>query len=195
MDYRISVLRFPKKLVSGLVSGSDESLLQAYGQGDSAAFDKLYLRHKNGLFNFILRSLAYPAVAEEIAQDVWMAVIDNANRFESGEATFRTWLYRIASNKVVDFYRHKSNQPADELNTSEEQFASNQLSAEDQVLFQQLLDALAELPDEQRLTFVLQQEGFSHREIAEMTGVGGETVKSRLRYAKSTTRQRMELKA
>lgn len=178
-----------------MTSVSDEVLLQAYGNGDAAAFDSLYLRHKKGLYNFILRSLAQTAAAEEIAQDVWMAVIDNSNRFEPGKAKFRTWLYKIASNKVADFYRRKINQPSDQLDTSDEQFEASQLAVEDHVLLQQLLKALAELPDEQRLTFVLQQEGFSHREIAEITGVGGETVKSRLRYAKSTTRQRMELKA
>lgn len=179
---------------------SDESLLRSYGNGDGAAFDKLYLRHKNGLYNFIIRSLAQTSAAEEIAQDVWMVVIDKASRGESahfkpGKAAFRTWLYRIASNKVADFYRRKVNRPTDELDTHEEQFAANGLTVEDRVMFQQLLEALAELPDEQRLTFNLQQEGFSQREIAEMTGVGGETVKSRLRYAKSATRQRMELKA
>lgn len=174
---------------------SDESLLRSYGEGDTAAFEALYKRHKDGLYNFILRGLAQAAAAEEIAQDVWMAVIDNATQFKPGKAAFRTWLYRIASNKVADFYRRKVNHPADELDSHAEKLAAVQLSVEDQILFEQLLAALAQLPAEQRLTFVLQQEGFSHREIADITGVGSETVKSRLRYAKSATRQRMELKA
>ena len=173
---------------------SDESLLRAYGKGDAAAFDMLYKRHKKGLYNFIWQSLGQAAVVDEIMQEVWMVVIDQATSCTPDKAAFRTWLYRIASNKVVDFFRRKGNQPYDELNTHDEQFAASQLCAEDRILFEQLLGALAELPDEQRLTFVLQQEGFSHREIADMTGVGGETVKSRLRYAKSATRQRMELK-
>ncbi len=172
---------------------SDESLLQAYAAGDAAAFETLYHRHRNGLYNFVLRNLASTATAEEIAQDVWLVVIDSAERFEQREARFRTWLYKIASNKVADFYRRKSNRPADVLDTSDEQFEAQQLSAEDRVLLRQLLEALSRLPEEQRLTFLLQQEGFSQREIARMTGVGGETVKSRLRYAKSATRQRMEL--
>jgi len=87
------------------------------------------------------------------------------------------------------------NHASDELDTHNEQFASYTMNAEDRILLQQLLAALAELPDEQRMTFVLQQEGFSHREIADITGVGSETVKSRLRYAKSATRARMELNA
>ena len=169
--------------------------MSAYGAGDSTAFETLYERHKNGLYNFILRSLASPAVAEEVAQDVWMAVIDNTSRFEPGKAAFRTWLYRIASNKVADFFRRKVNQPGDMLDTHNEQFAATGLSAEDRILFNQLLSALSELPEDQRMTFVLQQEGFSHREIAEITGVGSETVKSRLRYARTATRARMELSA
>lgn len=178
-----------------LTANSDESLLRSYGAGDSAAFETLYKRHKDGLYNFILRGLAQAAPAEEIAQDVWMAVIDNATRFEPGKATFRTWLYRIASNKVADFFRRRVNQPGDMLDTQNEQFAATGLTAEDRILFEQLLVALAELPEDQRMTFVLQQEGFSHREIADITGVGSETVKSRLRYAKSATRARMELSA
>jgi len=187
----VSRFRLPKILASN----SDESLLRAYGAGDSTAFETLYKRHKNGLYNFILRGLAQAAPAEEIAQDVWMAVIDNATRFEPGKATFRTWLYRIASNKVADFFRRKVNQPAELLDTHNEQFTATGLNAEDRILFDQLLAALSELPEDQRMTFVLQQEGFSHREIADITGVGSETVKSRLRYAKSATRARMELSA
>ncbi len=172
---------------------SDAKLLSAYASGDVAAFNTLYTRHKDGLFNFVVRSLPQPAAAEEITQDVWIAVIDQAGQFTPGTATFRTWLYRIGRNKVADFYRRKVNQANDELDTTNEQFVATQLSAEDQVLLNQLLEALAQLPEEQRVAFVLQQEGFSYSEIAEITGVGNETVKSRLRYARSATQDRMEL--
>ncbi len=188
---RVTLFSFPRSSKAA----SDVKLLRAYAAGDSAAFDELYSRHKEGLFNFISRSLAQPAAAEEITQDVWMAVIDKAAEFEPGAAAFRTWLYRIASNKVADFYRRKVNQRTDELDTTNEQFSANQLDSEDRVLFHQLLAALAELPEEQRVTFVLQQEGFTYTEIAQITGVGNETVKSRLRYARSATQDRMELKA
>ena len=175
-------------------SDSDEALLRAFSKGDTEAFDTLYLRHKDSLDNFIFRSLAQFAPAEEIAQEVWMAVIAQSATYKPS-AAFRTWLYRIASNKVADFYRRKVNSPGDELDTTNEEFAAEQLDPAERVLLEQLLAALSELPEEQRITFVLQQEGFSHRKIAEITGVGTETVKSRLRYARSATRVRMELKA
>lgn len=171
---------------------TDEALLRSYARGDAKAFNRLYERHKDGLYNFIIRSLAHPAAAEEIAQEAWLAVVDQAGKFEARDAQFRTWLYRIASNKVADFYRRKINW-SEELD--HERVESAGLSVDDRVLFEQLLAALADLPEDQRVAFVLQQEGFSHREIADITGVGSETVKSRLRYAKASTRERMELKA
>jgi len=66
---------------------------------------------------------------------------------------------------------------------------------EKNLLVSQLLSALDSLPAEQREAFILQQEGFTAREIAEITGVTKEAVKSRLRYAKSTTRARLEMRA
>ena len=63
---------------------------------------------------------------------------------------------------------------------------------EQNLLVSQLLEALDRLPAEQREAFILQQEGFTAKEIADITGVSMEAVKSRLRYAKSTTRARLE---
>lgn len=171
---------------------SDVSLLRAYTKGEVAAFEVLYRRHKDGLYNFLYRSLSRHSVAEEIAQEVWLGVIDQAARYEEQGAMFRTWLYRIGRNKVIDYQRRKINQPHLMLDTQDDLLPANDLSVEDNFLLRQLMAALDQLPDEQRETFILQQEGFSNQEIAEITGVGGETVKSRLRYAKSSTRQRLE---
>ena len=171
---------------------SDASLLRAYSKGDATAFEVLYRRYKDGLYNFLYRSLSRHSVAEEIAQEVWLGVIDRAGHYEEQGVMFRTWLYRIGRNKVIDYQRRKVNQPHLALDPHDELLPANDLSVEDNFLLRQLMAALDELPNEQRETFILQQEGFSNKEIAEITGVGGETVKSRLRYAKSSTRQRLE---
>jgi len=185
-------------------------LLKPNSDEAAAAFNELYERNKDGLYNFVLRTLSNPAAAEEVAQEAWMAVVAGAESFKPVDAKFRTWLYRIASNKVADFFRKKANLAHAEFDTVNEQqldehqapghqlagqWQTGQLNSEDMVLLDQLLKALSELPEEQRVTFILQQEGFSHREIADITGVGSETVKSRLRYARDATRTRMEVKA
>lgn len=170
---------------------SDISLLQTYAAGEISAFEELYRRNKDGLYNFLYRSLSRHAVAEEIAQEVWLGVIDQAGNFQVKEASFRTWLYRIGRNKVIDYQRRGANQSHMQLDTQDDLLPANELSVEDNFLLRQLMSALDELPAEQRETFILQQEGFSNREISRITGVGTETVKSRLRYAKSATRQRL----
>lgn len=171
---------------------SDVALLRSYAAGEIAAFEALYRRHKDGLYNFLYRSLSSHSVAEEIAQEVWLGVIDQSAQYKDQRAMFRTWLYRIGRNKVIDYQRRKVNQSHVMLDTQDDLLPANELSVEDNFLLRQLMMLLDELPDEQRETFILQQEGFSNKEIAEITGVGSETVKSRLRYAKSTTRQRLE---
>jgi len=173
-------------------------LLRAYASGDSSAFEVLYKRHKDGLFNFIYRSVARQAIAEELAQDVWLSLIQASAGYTPGAATFRTWLYSIARNKVVDFFRravnlHHSSEIINEQ-PSDAQLLSRLVDndVEQSLLVNQLFEALDQLPQEQREAFILQQEGFTAKEIADITGASKEAVKSRLRYAKTTTRERLE---
>jgi RNA polymerase sigma-70 factor (ECF subfamily) len=169
---------------------SDVSLLRKYAGGDTAAFDMLFRRHKDALFNFLFRSLPNHAIVEEIAQETWLTVIQQAAAYKP-DAAFRTWLFTIARNKLIDHQRRRINTTP---NADDELLAairSQDLPAEDQALLRELLDALDKLPNDQREAFVLQQEGFSNKQIARITGVGDETVKSRLRYAKTATRSRM----
>lgn len=168
---------------------TDVGLLRAYANGDLLAFERLYQRHKGAIYNFLYRSLGNFAAAEDIAQDVWLVVVNKADSFDRREASFKTWLFTVARNKLIDHQRRKVNQP--HVDIDEHEAAARGLSAEDTVLMNQLLSALEQLPQEQREAFMLQQEGFSNREICKISGVGAETVKSRLRYAKSSLKHRV----
>ena len=159
----------------------------AYQRGNAAAFESLYRRHKNGLFSFLYRSCPRHAVVEELAQETWMAVINAADRYRP-EARFRTWLYQIAHNRSVDYWRRKDNlhSPLDDLPIEQ---PSNDPAEDREAVQQQLMSAIGKLPGEQRDTLLLQEQGFSQREIAEITGSVEETVKSRLRYARKALRE------
>jgi RNA polymerase sigma-70 factor, ECF subfamily len=167
---------------------SDEALMLAYQRGDSTAFDCLYHRHKDGLFAFLYRSCPRQAVVEELAQDAWVAVINAAARYQP-QASFRTWLYQIARNRLVDFWRARDNahQPLD--TAPEPNFDPGADSGPD--IQQRLMVAMGELAVEQRTALLLQEQGFSLGEIAEITGDGKETVKSRLRYARKQLLQQL----
>lgn len=174
----------------------DEDLMLAYGAGNAAAFDALYERHKGGVYRYLVRHCGNAGTADEMFQDVWMSVI-RVRATYAPSAKFTTWLYRIAHNRLVDHWRASGqvefvrvggddeDDPPDPLaaipgargDEPEVRVAAKQIGA-------RLRAALATLPAAQRDCFLLHQEGgLGLAEIAELTGAGVETVKSRLRYA------------
>jgi len=165
----------------------------AYAAGDIAAFDALYARHKGGVYRYLLRQCRQSGVADELFQDVWLNLI-RARSSYAPTAKFTTWLYRLAHNRLIDHYRasgHLTLVSADD-EAHEDAIAAlpgarsddPRVRAENRELGERLRAAVAALPPAQREAFLLQQEGgLSLAEIAAVTGVGTETVKSRLRYA------------
>ena len=151
-----------------------------------AAFEMLYRRHKDPLYRYFLRGAQNGATAAELFQECWSAVVRSRAAYEP-RAKFTTWLYRIAHSKLVDYVRLRP-QLLQPLEDSEEPSAPASerpdRMAESASTARRLLQALAHLPLEQREAFLMKEEGgLSLEEIAESTGVGRETVKSRLRYA------------
>ena len=163
---------------------SDESLMLAYQRGDTGAFELLYQRHKDALYTFLFRCYPRNAVVEELAQDTWMAVINAVARYKP-DARFRTWLYQIAHNRLVDHWRRPDNKHTN-LEAVQEPYTQGNDEAEE--LQSRVMTAIAQLPREQRDAILLQQQGFSQADIASITGAGGETIKSRLRYARDQLR-------
>jgi len=173
----------------------------AYAAGDIAAFDALYARHKGGVYRYLLRQCRQSGVADELFQDVWMNLI-RARASYAPTARFTTWLYRLAHNRLIDHYRasgHLTLVSADD-EAHEDAIAAlpgarsddPRVRAENRELGERLRAAVAALPPAQRETFLLQQEGgLSLAEIAAVTGVGTETVKSRLRYALAKLRDEL----
>ncbi|MDR2881740.1 MAG: sigma-70 family RNA polymerase sigma factor [Azoarcus sp.] len=173
---------------------SDEDLMLQYAAGDAAAFDRLYTRHRGSLFRFIQRQFKERAQAEEIFQEVWMNLITSRERYTVA-ARFRTYLYTLAHNRMVDHFRRHSGEPLWVDNDSEEgldvvanlpasRLDEPHVRAISRQQGQYLLRLLEGLPSVQREAFLLAEEGgLSLGEIAEATGVSFETAKSRLRYA------------
>lgn len=177
----------------------DEDLMLAYVSGDAAAFDVLYGRHRGGVYRYLLRQCHHGGTADELFQDVWMNLI-RARASYVPTAKFTTWLYRLAHNRLVDHYRAGARLKL--VSADDEVYADAvanlpgaggnqpQAIAENRELGARLRAALAGLPPVQREAFLLQHEGgLSLADIAELTGAGIETVKSRLRYALAKLRE------
>jgi RNA polymerase sigma factor (sigma-70 family) len=180
---------------------TDEALMLAYVAGDASAFDTLYARHRGGLYRYFLRHLRNAGAADESFQDVWMNVIRVRERYVP-TAKFSTWLYTLAHNRMVDYWRAGARATVVSIDDDGDVAARGEAEAisatrtdepETRAASREIgaciAAALASLPAEQREAFLLQYEGgHSLAEIAAITGVGDETVKSRLRYATSKLR-------
>ena len=178
---------------------SDEALMLRFQAGDASAFDTLYARHRGGLFRFILRQCRIRGTAEELFQDVWMNLIQAKARYRV-EAQFRTYLYTLAHNRVIDFFRSHSRAEAILFDSDDESDATQsipgsridepQVQAEAREQGTAILRVLEGLPAPQREAFLLHEEaGLSVEEIAAATGVSFEAAKSRLRYAVAKLRE------
>lgn len=176
---------------------SDEALMMAYCGGDSSAFDRLYHRHRGGLYRFLLRQCGAAALAEEMFQDVWMNLVRARQRYVP-QARFATYLYRVAHNRLIDHYRRSAHRRALVAIGDEdglEALAADpgdqpEIRFETQAQVERFKQLLIELPQAQREAFVMHEEGgLSVDEIAAATGVGAETAKSRLRYAVAKLRR------
>ena len=181
--------------------GSDEALMLAYAGGHAGSFDTLYARHKGGVYRYILRHVRDAAAADELFQDVWMNAIRVRATYQP-TAKFTTWIYTLAHHKVVDHWRSRGQAQFASIDHDEDGEARDivesipgsaldepETRAMGRELGTHLTRALEALPAEQRDAFLLQYEGgLSLAEIAATTGVGQETVKSRLRYATAKLR-------
>jgi RNA polymerase sigma-70 factor (ECF subfamily) len=175
---------------------SDEALMLAWVAGDAGAFERLYARHRLKLYRYLLRQLRDNALADECFQDVWQKVIA-ARAGWRPEAGFATWLYTIAHHRLGDHWRALKHRPAAPADADERVARLADADTPERVLSdferrRQLQLALDGLPEEQREVLLLRlEQELTLEEIGEVTGVGRETVKSRLRYAMDKLRARL----
>ncbi|MBV9696846.1 MAG: sigma-70 family RNA polymerase sigma factor [Gammaproteobacteria bacterium] len=173
---------------------ADALLLRRYAQGDVAAFAELYARHEQRVWRYLQRNVRNRALAEDLMQEVWFAVARAAPQYQPS-ARFTTWLFTIAHHRLLDALRRERRQvslealgiDADALPGSAPEPPAVALAQEQGAALER---ALATLPSEQREAFLLHLEAeLTVEEIATLTGVGFETTKSRLRYARARLRE------
>ncbi len=171
----------------------DLDLIARARQGDLDAFNILVERYQTSLYSLCLRMLGAPAPAEDAAQEAFISAYRSLDRFRGG--SFRAWLFRIAANACYDELRRRKARPATSLDRAGDDderpieppdtAPSMEEHAANTELHRALEDALAQLPDEQRLAIVLcDVQGFGYADIAETMRVSLGTVKSRISRAR-----------
>ena len=159
---------------------TDAQLLAAHVAGDKNAFGELVYRHRDRLWSVALRTTSDPEEAADALQDAFLSAFRRADQFR-GEAAVTTWLHRIVVNACLDRLRRRTSRPAVPLPDDLGQTLADpgdQMSRRDTQLV--IAAALANLPPDQRAAIVLVDvEGRSIQETAELLGCPTGTVKSR----------------
>ena len=171
--------------MSGYSTITDEQLLQSYVKGDYGAFEALYQRYKGSTFRFILRQVESRDTAEDMQQDLWCKVVTSARGFRK-ESKFNTWLFQMARHILIDKHRHLTVvKQVIELRAEETEGEFKDNSADALLVERQkkaLLTCLKKLPKAQLESVLLKEETLmTQADIANVTGVGLEAAKSRLR--------------
>lgn len=160
-------------------------------QGDAAAFERLYRANVSRVFAVCVRMSGDRVRAEELTQDVFVRAWEKLETFR-GNSSFSTWLHRLAVNVVLGGSRTANRRRAF-LSDDETELASVATKGPPAGLRLDLERAIATLPEGSRTVFVLYDvEGYSHAEIAEMTGRSEGTSKSLLSRARMLLRAQLQ---
>lgn len=154
---------------------NDDRLLLRVASGDQAALARIIDRHGRGLRLFAARLLGRSSDAEDVVQDVFVAVWKHAGRFDPAKGKASTWLYRIAANRCIDMRRRRSFRTFIGLDATVEERADDEPAADDRLGARQELalvrGVLAELPERQRMALLLRAvAGMDVPEIADVMG-------------------------
>jgi RNA polymerase sigma-70 factor (ECF subfamily) len=180
---------------------SDAKIIEEFLNGRRDNIDDLVRKHINHIYNFIRQYIRDEKRAEDLTQDVFLKVWKNLNKFNL-ELSFKTWLFRIARNTVMDFLRKKKNINFSELRNDDKaeeaeiDFPDDKPQPEESYEENELKEAvgkiLFELPEKYRSILVLyHQNQLNFREIAEISGDSVNTVKSRYRRALNIVRKNL----
>ncbi len=153
-------------------------------------------RERGRLRNFIRRRVADPGDAEDILQDVFYELVE-ASRMMLPLEQVTAWLYRVASNRIIDLFRKKKPESSIDEGSFEDLLPSPEAGPEADyarsVLLDELDAALDELPEEQRDAFIAHElQGRSFKELAAESGVSVNTLLSRKHYAVLHLRKRLQ---
>lgn len=186
----------------GGIRDPDAALVASARGGDYAAFERLAGKYERSIHTLARRIVRNVHDAEEVVQETFLSVVRNLKRFRE-DASFRTWLVRIATNHALKVLRRRRTHPAASLNAGGDDDAplphpefiaewrdDPQRIARQRETRRLLEDALAKVDDKYRLVFLLRDvEGLSTEETADALGISVANTKVRLMRARLMLRE------
>ena len=183
----------------------DAALMLRVKNGDLRAFEELVQKYKHPIVNVMYRMLHDLDEAEDLAQNVFVRVFQSAGRYEVS-AKFSTWIFTIARHLCLNEIRRRGRHPAQSLESSQSeeeeqgarQYPDGKTPSPPQAflhreLERKIQEALAELPEKQRLAIALcQEDELSYEEIARVLGCSLPATKSLIHLGRETLKGRLK---
>ena len=172
---------------------TDDELLSQLAADDKLAFQELTTRYLDKICRLAYRIIRNRQDAEDVAQDVFVTVWNHRGQWKAGEASFSTWVYRVATNRSIDHQRKRRTDTV-ELTANEELIESDDASADDLVSNREtqeiLLACLKELPEKQMLALLyFYYEEMEIAEICTRLEATEDSVRSLLKRGKASMRE------
>jgi RNA polymerase sigma-70 factor (ECF subfamily) len=180
----------------------DAQLMLRVRDGDDESFRVLLEKHRNLLVHFLYRMVQEQAIAEELAQEVFLRIYKSKLSYEP-TARFTTWMFRIATHLALNWLRDEKNDRAQERLDGDpggglpaRQVSDRQPSVEQRMVYraklQEVRDAIGKLPEKQRAAVLMHKyEEMEYAQIASVLGCSESAVKSLLFRAYETLRARL----
>jgi RNA polymerase sigma-70 factor (ECF subfamily) len=178
-------------------------LVELLKKGDEAAFKTIVDTWQNMVFNTALGIVQNAEDAEDIAQEVFVQVLQSVSSFK-GESKFSTWLYRITVTKSLDHERRKKRKKRfafvrsifgeqNEVLVNPPDFHHPGVILDNKEDASVLFQAIAELPESQRIAFTLNKvEGLSYQEVSDVMKTTVSSVESLMHRAKNNLKKKLE---
>jgi len=184
---------------------SDAAIMLRVAEGDEAGFNYLAQKYHRPMIHFLFRMVGNHAVAEELAQEVFLRVYRARSSYRA-EARFTTWLYRIATNLAVNHARDTKHErtaqtvyldAADEETGTTPDLADDDPSVEERMLRDERMAAIRKhvlaLPERQRMAVLMHKyQGMDYRQIGEVLKLSESATKSLLFRAYQTLREKLK---
>ncbi|OCT12989.1 RNA polymerase subunit sigma-24 [Paenibacillus pectinilyticus] len=176
----------------------DRQLMQSIVQKDASALEKLYDRYEQVIYNFAFRIVKDSMAAEEVMQELFMRIWNNAENFDGSHGKLSTWMFAITRNIAIDHLRRRSSRTSQQtresetLNLIQDKGTLTEDIVELRMIGEQVRDALQELSiDQQQVVDMIYYQGLTQQEVADIASIPLGTVKSRVRLAMKQLHQRM----
>ena len=176
-----------------LITHSDEKLVVLYTKGVNQAFDVLVERYKERVYTYIYHTVKCEELADDIFQETFVkAIITISQGRYTENGKFLPWIFRIAHNLIIDYYRQEKSENTQSCDAEEVDILNrkdlSECTIEDQMVTEQIHQDIKNLvnalPDSQKEVLLMRYyKNMSFKEIAETTNVSKNTALGRMRYA------------